>query len=85
MPILPTCRWMQGLTLGGFLKQINSKDFKSESTSEYLGLQRGIMSPNMVLKSKPTHVDEEVTQAPSISSSNKTMMCCEVKVEFKSF
>lgn len=43
------------------------------------------MSPNMVLKSKPTNVDEEVTQAPSISSSNETMTYCEVKVEFKSF
>ena len=68
-----------------FLKQINSKNFKAESTSKFLGLQRGIMSPNMVLKSKPTNVDEEVTQAPSISSSNKTITCCEVKVEFKSF
>lgn len=85
VPILSTCRWMQGLTLRYFLKQINSKNFKAESTSKFLGLRRCIMSPNTVLKSKPTNVDEEVTQAPSISGSNKTMTCCKVKVEFKSF
>lgn len=76
----------KGLTMRYFLKQINSKNFKAgESTSKFLGLQRCIMSPNMVLKSKPTNVDEEVTQAPSISGSNKTMTCCKVKAEFKSF
>ena len=71
--------------IGMFLKQNQKQNLKAESTSKFPSFQRFIMSPNAVLKSKPSYVDEKVKQAPSIFGSNKTMTCWDVKVKFTSF
>lgn len=49
-----------GLDMGMFLKQNPKQNLKAKPTSKFLSPQTFILSPNMVLKSKPGYVDEEV-------------------------
>lgn len=64
-----------------FLKQ-NSK---AKPTLKFLSPQKFIVSPKMVLQSKPSYVDKKVKQAPTIFSSHKTMTCWDVKIKPTAF
>lgn len=63
------------MDIGMFLKQKPKQNLKVEPTSKFPSPQGFIVSPRMVLKSKPSYVDTKVKQALTIFSSHKTMTC----------
>lgn len=71
--------------IGMFLKQKPKQNLKVEPTSKFPSPQGFIVSPRMVLKSKPSYVDTKVKQPLTIFRSHKSMTCWDVKVKFTSF